>query len=306
MTIHHRLNLFAVLAGPILEALGFPAPPTPPADGRIVIPDISEDDPSWIRVAVLLNEYHRAWADHPSNADPFGRRRTQDSLADFAHAKFSAADRRAAPYLALDASLLGFPQPQNILKFYQATHKTACPHCRCGAEQIRPLCLSGEPKWARSRGIFMLNWVADEFLVKPEMYEKVFRPFGIGSRSVLDYKSQAVLETVVQLEIPLKADVDVANAPYQTCGSCGERSYDRDPRNYAPTPLSAPWPLFKSNQWFNPFHSIVYLTRELCRAIEESGFRGAYSIPCAAAGRSRQVPEELGKGISRSGATVFC
>jgi hypothetical protein len=282
MSVHHRLNLAADIAGPILDSLGLSFPANPSADGRIVIPGIPESDPSWPRVAVLLNEYHRAWADHPSNADPFGRRRTQDSLADFALAKFSAADRRAAPYLALDASLLGFPQPQNILKFYQATYKTACPHCRYGAEQIRPLCLSGEPKWAKSRGIFMLNWVADEFLVKPEMHEKVFRPLGIASRPVLDYKSQAVLRTVVQLVIPLRADVDVANAVYQSCGSCGERSYDRDTRNYTPTPLSAPGLLFKSNQWFNPFHSIVYMTQDLCRAIGESGFRGAYSIPCAA------------------------
>jgi hypothetical protein len=55
MVIHHRLNLFAELAGPILEALGLLAPQTPPADGRIVIPDISENDPSWPRVAVLLD-----------------------------------------------------------------------------------------------------------------------------------------------------------------------------------------------------------------------------------------------------------
>ena len=136
--------------------------------------------------------------------------------------------------------------------------------------------------------------MADEFLVKPEMYEKVFRPFGIGSRPLLDYKSQAVLQTVVQIEIPLRADVDVANASYQTCGSCGGRSYDRDARNYAPMPLSAPGPLFKSNQWFNPFYSIVYMTQDLCRAIGESGFRGAYSMPCAAAGSSVSGEQQKG------------
>jgi hypothetical protein len=44
----------------------------------------------------------------------------------------------------------------------------------------------------------MLDWVADEFLVKPEMFDKVFRPLGIASRPVLDSKSIAVLQTVVQ------------------------------------------------------------------------------------------------------------
>jgi hypothetical protein len=292
MIIHHRLNLSADIAGPILDSLGLPFPANPPANGRIVIPDVSESDPSWPRVALLLDEYHRAWAAHPRNAFIVTRcGTTRDPLADIAHAKFSAAERRAAAHLALDAAPLGFPQPQRLQEFYQTTYKTACPHCRRGAEQIRSLCLSGEPKWAASRGIFMLNWVDDEFLVKPEMYEKVFRPLGISSRPVLDYKSQAALQTVVQLVIPLRADVDVANAVYQTCGSCGGRSYDRDARNYAPTPLSAPGPMFKSNQWFNPFHSIVYMTQELCRSIQASGFRGAASIPV---GRHNRIPPSPG------------
>src|SRR5215472_7671401 len=76
----------------------------------------------------------------------------------------------------------------------------------------------------------------DEFLVKPEMFDKVFRPFGITSRPVLDYKSRSVLRTVVQLEIPLRADVDVANAAYRVCELCGERNYARDSLNYAPMP----------------------------------------------------------------------
>jgi hypothetical protein len=294
MTIHHRLNLSADLAQPILRALRLPFPQNPPEDGQIVIPDISEDDPVWPTVALLLDEYHRAWTAHPENAffvENFGS--VADPLADMARAKFSDRDRKAAAYLSLDASLIGFPQPQDILRFYEPTYKTACSKCRIGSEQIFPLCLSGEPKWARSRGMFMLNWVPDEFLVRPEMYVEVFRPFGIASRPVLDYESQEVLKTVVQLDIPLRADVDVAKATYDICGSCGGRSYDRDARNYTPMPLSAPGPLFKSNQWFNPFHSIVYMTQHLFRSIGQSGFRGAYSIPCAAAEGSREAPEKV-------------
>jgi hypothetical protein len=284
MTIHHRLHLWADIAGPIPDSLGMSFPANPSArDGGILIPDISEDDPSWPRIVLFLKEYHRAWAAHPRNAWGVARYgSTEDPLADFAHAKFSHKERRAAPYLALDTSLLGFPQPQDAVEFYRTTYKTDCPRCRRGAEQILPLCLSGEPKWGKSRGIFQLNWVADEFLVKPEMFDKAFRPFGITSRPVLDYKSRSVLRTAVQLVIPLRADVDVANAVYQICNVCGDRGYDRDSRNYAPMPLSGPGPIFKSNLWFSPFHSIVYMTQDLCRSIGESGFRGAYSIPCSA------------------------
>jgi len=52
MTIHHRLNLLADLAGPILQALRLPFPQNPPESGRIVIPNISEDDSLWPIVAV--------------------------------------------------------------------------------------------------------------------------------------------------------------------------------------------------------------------------------------------------------------
>lgn len=159
MTVHHRLHLQADIAGPILDSFGLSFPANPSAsEGYILIPDIAEDDPLWPRLALFLKEYHRAWVADPRHADHVARYGSAgDSLADFAHAKFSNADRTAAPYLALDASLRGFPQPQNILEFFRTTYTTACSRCRRGSEQILPLCLSGEPKWAKSRGMFMLN-----------------------------------------------------------------------------------------------------------------------------------------------------
>ncbi|MBZ5726559.1 MAG: hypothetical protein LAP87_16355 [Acidobacteriia bacterium] len=281
MVIHHRLHLDAEIADPILESFGLSFPANP--NGRILIPDVSEDDPSWPRIAMFLNEYHCAWAAHPANASVVARYgSTKDSLADFALAKFSGAERKNAPFLALTASLRGFPQPQDVLEFYKMTYRTACPSCRSGSEQVLPIHLSAEPKWAASRGIFQLNWVEDELLVKKEMFDEVFRPFGIPSRPVLDYKSGAVFRDVVQLDISLKSDVDLSKATYDICQLCGARTYNRDGRDYAPLPLGSPGPIFKSNQWFNPFHSIVYVTQELCRSIGESGFRGAYSIPCPA------------------------
>ena len=98
MTVHHRLHLEADVARPILDSLGMSLPADPSADGRILIPDISEDDPSWPGIALFLEEYHRAWAAHPRNAWSVARYgSTGDPLADFANAKFSTAERRAAP-----------------------------------------------------------------------------------------------------------------------------------------------------------------------------------------------------------------
>ena len=111
------------------------------------------------------------------------------------------------------------------------------------------------------------------------MFEKVFVPFGITSRPVLSAKSGSILETVVQLEIVARADVDVGKAPYRVC-SCGDRKYHRDNTNYVPRPLSRPGHLFKSNQDFRASYPYVYISQELFRAIEKSGLRGAEFLPC--------------------------
>lgn len=113
MTIHHRLNLWADIALPFLDSFGLSFSAPPREDGHILIPDISENDPSWPRIAFFLEEYHRAWAAHPRNSYIVGRyASSKDPLADFALAKFSKAERRAAQCLALDASDVGFPRPE--------------------------------------------------------------------------------------------------------------------------------------------------------------------------------------------------
>ncbi len=283
MTIHHRLRVDADIALPILESLGLSMPAR--SDESLLIEDISEEDPAWPRFALFLEEYHRVWVAHPRNAWIAGHYgSTCDSLADFVSAKFSDAERRAAPYLLMDASLIGYPEPQHdAVEFYRVTYKKDCPKCPAGLEQIVPLCLAREPKWGRRRGIFQLNYVCDEFLVKPEMFDKVFRPFGVTSRPLLAFKSRAPLQTVVQLEILLRGEIDVAGIPNKTCESCGVQTYTYDhSRNYAPMPLTAPGPIFKSRQIFHPFDLLVYVDQELFRAIQESGFRGAGFVPCAA------------------------
>ena len=145
MTIHHRLNLSADLVGPIERPQRVPFPQNPPENGRIVISDVSEDDSLWSGVAVLLEEYHRAWTTHQGNVDIVARfGSAADPLANIAHAKFSDRDRKAAAYLALDASVIGFPQPQNILQFYQATYQTVCSDCRRkGRAYTNPPTISG-------------------------------------------------------------------------------------------------------------------------------------------------------------------
>ena len=286
MTFHHRLHVYAEIAQPILDSLGLRLTAKPTLSGRkLLIEDVSEDDPSWPRIATFLEEYHRAWLSHPESAESvadYGA--TRDSLADIVTTEFSVAERRAAPYLALGASVIGFPEPRNdAVEFYRTTYEAVCPECPVGPRQTLPLCLTSEPRWGRRRGILQLNWVSDEFLVNPEMFDKVFRPFGITSRPVLAYKSRSALRTVIQLEIPLKADVRVTEAAvFKTCKACGVRTYSHDRRNYAPMPVGTPGPIFKSNQYFCPFDLVVYVTQSLFRAIEESGFRGAGFWPCAA------------------------
>ena len=186
--------------------------------------------------------------------------------------------RRGQMGVALPSDFLAASERCGVLPDDRRT----CPQCRRGAEQIQPLCLSGEPNWAKSRGMFMLNWVADEF--QPEMLDKVFRPRDRQPASPWITSRAPFCERWFNWEFHGRLTPMLQAAAYQSCRSCGERTYERDSRNYTPMPLSAPGPLFRSNQWFNPFHSIVYMSQELCRAIGKSGFRSACPIPCSSDG----------------------
>ena len=70
-----------------------------------------------------------------------------------------------------------------------------------------------------------LNWVYGECFVKPEAYNTVFRPLGVGFRPVLKYKSDIELSTVVQLDVTDSVPLEMGDGPYETCPVCSRKKY---------------------------------------------------------------------------------
>ena len=98
--------------------------------------------------------------------------------------------------------------------------------------------------------MLQLNWVFDEYFARPEIWESVFRPFGVESMPVLNRKG-AVLSTVVQLVNRERVPVDSRDLPLAACTVCGRPKYAVVTRGPAPGPDTQPaGHLVRSREWF--------------------------------------------------------
>jgi hypothetical protein len=165
----------------------------------------------------------------------------------------------------------------------------ACEKCWTGRKQTAPFRMKKSPAWGR-RSILQLEWVTDEFFVKPDVYESIFRPFGIGSRPVLLHTTRAELDTVVQLVIDARAEVQVRGIPLQRiCSGCGEKDYHLGTRGFPHSPQHTKLPVFKSSQVFDGYNRRVYVSNGLYRRIVDAKLKGADFAPCKPASSTRNV-----------------
>jgi hypothetical protein len=95
----------------------------------------------------------------------------------------------------------GYPQPEGTyaLRTYDARY---CDRCSIGGVQCNPFRLRSEPK-ARHSHFLQLNWVYDEFFVRPgvEAGLKEAGITGVTFGPVLHNKTGRELESVQQLQI---------------------------------------------------------------------------------------------------------
>lgn len=132
----------------------------------------------------------------------------------------------------------GYPQPEREMAYRSLTYDDSdyCQECGGGLRQVAPSRMSGEPRWGR-RAILQLNWVFDEFFVRPEFHAEVFAPHGIAARPVLDKRGERALETVVQLDVPDEVPVDTTDLVGESCPTCGRLRYLPHVRGPLPAPL---------------------------------------------------------------------
>lgn len=129
-------------------------------------------------------------------------------------AYFSEKDRALAPYLNIYANkMLGYAKPDDesivdkyeypfdIYPYYKGVVEIINTNKQFGilrGNQIGYYSLEDEPNW-RGNEIASANNIEDAFFVKPEVFEKIFRPLNIKSLPVINYKTQTKLENVVQI-----------------------------------------------------------------------------------------------------------
>ncbi|MCU7880012.1 MAG: hypothetical protein KZQ66_03610 [Candidatus Thiodiazotropha sp. (ex Lucinoma aequizonata)] len=206
---------------------------------------------------------------------------------DIISTSFSKADKIQSNYLALRATWHhGYPEPSNEFGFLSEVYNLSdyCSECGAGRIQKKPFKLSGEVKWG-NRHIFSLNWIYDEIFVKPEIWEKLFKPFGIGCLEVIDFKSEKKLESVVQVIINNEySSVSLSDEyPSCVCKKCSVRKFTPIVRNYFP-PLNENVckNIFKTAELFGSGregHREIVISNELYSVLSKNKIKGFTCYP---------------------------
>lgn len=211
----------------------------------------------------------------------------REGASDVARATFSDLEISQASWLALRADgQFGYPQPNDDeFGYREVTYDSTefCDRCGVGLRQIAPFQLKGEPSWGR-REILQLNWVYDEYFVKPDVWTRVFEPHGIERRPVTN-RSGVELKTVVQLFVEEAVGLDSSELVPVVCMTCGRLKYEPVTRGPIPSVLAEPrGHMAKSKEWFgsgaSAFHEVI-VSKTLVRALSTENIRGVSFVPLA-------------------------
>ena len=232
---------------------------------KIAVCDVAEDDPQWESVRHLLKKYE---------------------TVDIPFTKFTDSELSNAKHLAMAPSWHhGYPQPEDDFGYMQLTYdlRDYCEHCGIGAKQISPFQMKKSPNWGR-RSILQMNWLFDEYFVKPEVWNAVFQPLGINCRRVLLHRTGQELESVLQLDIPqlVPLQMDSKAYEYERCMFCDRKKY-KHVTGFFPSPQATDFPLFKSVQYFGSGASAsraVLVSKALYRRIKDAALKGAEFFAC--------------------------
>lgn len=167
---------------------------------------VAEDDSQWDEVKKLMKEFHGL---------------------DICHVQFTPKELRAVSWLVMTPRWHhGYPQPEDDYREKTYNLTSYCEKCGIGKFQKYPFRMMKEPRWG-ARHILQLNWVFDAYFVKPDVWEQVFKPKGVGGLPVLHHKTGTTLKTVVQLKVDTILDdgLEMNGFPYEVCKKCNRKKY---------------------------------------------------------------------------------
>jgi hypothetical protein len=236
-------------------------------------------------VSILTFEVDETADSWPALREWVKKRRAVDIVS----TKFSPEELADASWLQLLSEWhWGYPQPnEDVFGYREATCDLTeyCPQCGIGLKQKAPFQMKAEPKWGKN-GILQLNWVFDEYFVTPEVWGKVFEPYRVGCRPVLN-TSGAELKTVVQLVVEELVGVDESGLIKTKCAECDRIKYEPVTRGRFPPLAKVPAnAIAKSREYFGSgasAHRAVVLSRDLAGALWTAKVRGVAFKPAARA-----------------------
>lgn len=142
---------------------------------------------------------------------------------------YSEAEREASEFLNMLGNWHhGYPQPEAGSGYLEQTFDLTgfSRATGIGKTQKAPFRLTREPRWG-TRSFLQLNWVADVFFTKPEVWRETFEPHGIGCMDVVHHRTNKPLTSVVQLlsQGMAAGPLELTDAPYELCDTTGVRKY---------------------------------------------------------------------------------
>lgn len=208
-------------------------------------------------------------------------------VSDYMGVHFTKKEILSSDYCKIEYwNMCGYPMPDNDHGYLYNTYETRnlCSKCGIGKVQKDDFRVKKVPKYP----IWGLGWVFDEFFVRTELYEKIFKPLGIECRSLRKYKDDSIFESYVQLVIPvIDEPLDLSLYDPQVCPKCGVTKYDPKIRGFYPlqeTPL--PY-IYKSKEFFGDGFSAnrkIFVSALLQGLMIENGmFKLRDFSPCAKA-----------------------
>ncbi len=199
--------------------------------------------------------------------------------------EFTKNEILTADYCVVDRwSLFGYPMLDNDMGYLYNTYDTnnMCDECGIGLIQKDDFRVRKVPKYP----FWGLGWIFDEFFVRTDLYEKIFKPLGIECRPLRKYKDDSIIDSYVQLVIPVTDEpLDLSTYDSQLCPKCNIIKYN--PKTHGYYPLQAhPFPhIYKSKEYFGAGFSAfrrIYVSaylRDLM--IENKMLRIRDFVPCA-------------------------
>jgi rubredoxin len=212
---------------------------------------------------------------------------------------FTKKEVLSADYCIIDRwNDYGYPMPDNDGSYLYKTYETKemCPKCGVGKVQKDNFRVKKVPKYP----IWGLGWIFDEFFVRTDLYQKIFKPLGIECRPLRKYKDDSIIESFVQLVIPvIDEPLDLTYYESWTCPMCGTTKYNAMTIGYYPL-QEHPLPyIYKSKEiygdGFSAYRKIFVSAclRDLMIENKMMGFRSF--VPCAKADELSIKNQELMK-----------